>query len=373
MYKEKANKENNKTKLYVVMIIALYGIIAAAVIWKWGNSTLLGSLETFNNDDAKYIRSAWTLMETGVLTYENPSIPTAYIMPGLSYVLAAFFWLFGKVNGLFVFRIFQILIQCGSLYLIFLIAKKIFNEKVALIACILDAVYMVEIYVASLILMESMVKFLFLLLIYISIHAIEKNKLKLYAAAGVVWSLLCMFRPPLAAYPLIILIIWIKNKYSIKDIMKYTSLVFIIFCCIMSPWWIRNYREFNKFIPFTASSGNPFLQGTFINYDQSGGFGVEYREGDNFLEKNKNEMDMGIDRLKKYASKEPIKYFLWYTIGKTYHLWNKPFYWENSIGLILAGAVHYIVLLTAVLGIIQYYKNKHRKNIGASLLFQPLC
>ena len=38
---------------------------------------------------------------------------------------------------------------------------------------------------------------------------------------------------------------------------------------MMSPWWIRNYNIFHAFIPFTLATGNPMLQGTYINYDQS--------------------------------------------------------------------------------------------------------
>lgn len=60
---------------------------------------------------------------------------------------------------------------------------------------------------------------------------------------------------------------------------KYASIVLIVFCIIMSPWLVRNYKLFNTFIPFTASSGNLFLQGTFVNYDKSGGFGVLYENG----------------------------------------------------------------------------------------------
>ena len=168
--------EDKKTKYFIMGIISCFLIFSLIIIFRWGNSTLLGSLETFDNDDVKYIRSAWTLVDKGVLTYEDTVTPTVFIMPGLTYVLAGFTWIFGKMNGIIAFRVFQVLLQCGSLYLLFLIARKIFNSKIAIIACIIDALYFVETYVTSLVLMECLFKFLFLLLIYLSIYALNEKK-----------------------------------------------------------------------------------------------------------------------------------------------------------------------------------------------------
>ena len=136
-------------RFYVLIIIGLFAIISLITVLKWGDSNLLGSLQEFDNDDVKYVRSAWTLNEKGIVTYENTEDPTVYIMPGLTYVLAIITKIFGKVQGLVAFRVFQVIVQSFSLYLIFLIAKKAFNEKVAIIACIIDALYIVEIYVLA--------------------------------------------------------------------------------------------------------------------------------------------------------------------------------------------------------------------------------
>ena len=155
---------------------------------------------------------------------------------------------------------------------------------------------------------------------------------------------------------------------------KYASIVLGIFCIIMSPWWIRNYKQFNTFIPFTASSGNPFLQGTFVNYDQSNGFGVLYEKGDNYIESNKNEIKAGIERLKTYGKKEPLKYLSWYTLGKTWYFWRTPFYWNGIIGFILALIQHYFILITSILGIrLSVKKSSLRDNtliiLGTIIIF----
>jgi len=49
---------------------------------------------------------------------------------------------------------------------------------------------------------------------------------------------------------------------------KLGTVMFLAFVAVVSPWWIRNYREYGEFIPLAASSGNPLLQGTYVNYEQ---------------------------------------------------------------------------------------------------------
>lgn len=352
--------EDKKVKLGLILIETVFIIVALISIFKHGNSTLLGSLEKFDNDDVKYIRSAWNLVENGVLSYENINEPTVYIMPGLTLILSSFVIVFGKFQAIVAFRIFQVVLQVCSLNLLFFIGRKVFNSRVALVACIIDAIFIVEVYAANLILMEVIFKFILLLLIYLSIYALETKKTKYYQLAGIVWTLGCFFKPALAAYPLVILIIWINNKYKLKEMVKYVSIVLGIFCIFMLPWWIRNYNDFNMFIPFTKSSGNPFLQGTFVNYDQSEGWGVEYKGSENAIQSNENEIETGIERLKIYGSKEPLKYAYWYTLGKTFYLWRKPFYWDEILGVnyYLAAIEHYFILITAIIGIFNNIKAK---------------
>jgi hypothetical protein len=143
------------------------------------------------------------------------------------------------------------MLQVCSLNLLFFIGRKVFNSKVALIACAIDSIYIVEIYVENLIIMEVTFKFLFLLLIYLSIYALETKKTKYYALAG-------------------------------------------------------------------------------------------------------------IERLKIYGTKESLKFAYWYTLGKTFYLWDKPFYWYEILGVNYYWAFieHYFILITAIIGIANNGKAK---------------
>lgn len=354
MNKLKGMNEEKRINIYLIVIEIVFMGVAILSIFASGDSLLLGSLEKFDNDDVKYIRSAWNLIDNNILSYQNIKEPTVYIMPGLTFVLSFFMCIFGKINGIVAFKIFQVVLQGVSLYLLFLIGKKVFNSKVALIACFMDALYAAEIYAANLILMEVIFKFLLLLLIYISIYAIEKKSLKFYVLGGIVWALACLFRPTIAAYPLVVLIMWIKNKYSFSEMAKYTIVVTTVFCIIMAPWWVRNYKVFDRVILFTKSSGNPFLQGTFINYDQSKGLGVPYVKGKDALEGDENEIKAGLQRLKIYGKKEPLKYVTWYTLGKTFYFWRAPFYWIANISYVPVIIYHLVILYLGIYGMIKY-------------------
>lgn len=341
-------------KKKVLIIIEIIFLTAGLIsIFMYKDSMFLGSLDKFDNDDVKYIRSAWTLIDSGTLTYEDVSKPTVYIMPGLTVVLSLFMIIFGKMSGILAFKIFQLLLQGLSIYLVFLIAKKIFNESVAIIASALSLIYVADLFAANVILMECIFKFLLLLLIYISIHAVEKKWLFLYIVGGIVWGFSCFFRPTIGAFPIVVLIMWIKNKYKLSEMVRYSVVVLSLFCLVMSPWWIRNFKQFNMFIPFTKSSGNPFLQGTFINYDSSTGW-IGYEKTNNPIVNDENEFNAGLRRLEVYGKKEPLKYTCWYTVGKTIRFWRIPFYWREvfNISYTIAFWPHLLILILGVSGII---------------------
>ena len=155
--------EKGIIKLVLFSSCSLMFIMIIISIFHYGNSTLLGNFYSPNNDDVKYIRSAWTLAQTGNFIFHKPPAPTVFMMPGLPYVLAFFMKLFGQFGGITAIRIVQAILQVFSLLLIFYIARKIFDSKVAIIAVIFDLFYIVEFWVPNLILTETFFKFFVLI------------------------------------------------------------------------------------------------------------------------------------------------------------------------------------------------------------------
>lgn len=367
-------EEKKSIKLILAVCCILYFCFTVYTILKLGNSTLLGDLYKPNNDDVKFIRSAWTIVDTGVYVYHRPPNPTTFMMPGLPYTLAFFTLIFGKLPGLVAFRIFQALLQTFCLILVFLIGRKIFNSKVGIVAVVLELFYISEIWVPNLILTETIFKFFVLLLVYFSIFAIEKKELKYYILGGLSWGLAALARPTIALFPIVILIMWFLRKYSFKDILKYTLVVALTFSIVLSPWWIRNYNIFHEFIPLTEASGNPMLQGTYINYDRTDDT-LDYSKfnySNTLSERESNKVEIAISkyRLENLVPKDPLGYAYWYTIGKTKHQIGTPFYWIPiyDISTRSAAIYHMILLVFSLLGAILFFFNKQRNKMG-TLLF----
>lgn len=365
------NNEKRWITIFVVVIVIAASVLYVSTVIKYGDYFLLGSLETMDNDDVKYIRSADVLLKTGILAYHDINCPTVFIMPGHSFILALFMGLFGGMNsGIFAFRIFQALLQGFSIYLIFLIGREVFNSITGLIACLIDAVYIPELFSAGIVLTEVEFKVLLLLLIYISIYALKTGLTKYYLLGGVFWAVSCLIRPTAALYPIVILIMWILYRYPIITAFKNAAIACVIFAIILSPWWVRNYIRYDRFIPFTLSTGNPFLQGTYINYDQTRDY-TPYTPDVDVINTNRIEMETGKYRLKTYFKKYPLEYIYWYTIGKSWELWKSPFYWKTlySIGWNAASRYHLFILLLSIIGIAASIKRRDKNWL---ILFLPI-
>lgn len=377
------NLKNETKTIKILLSISctiLFSLIIISIFY-YGNSTLLGNFYNPNNDDVKFIRSAWILATTGNYTYHKPPSPTVFMMPGLPYTLAFLMKIFGEFGGITALRIVQAVLQVLSLLIIFFIARKIFNSKVAIVAVILDVTCIAEVWVPNLVLTETFFKFFVLCLVYFSLYAVEKNRTEYYVLGGLALSLATLFRPTIATYPIIILIMWIIKKIDFKQALKYTLVVMLVFSIVMSPWWIRNYSVFKKFIPFTMATGNPMYQGTFINYDQDSKKtdGLDYTnyntKDPKLSELERNEMEIAASkyRLKNLFPKQPLKFIYWYTIWKGWIQIRSPFYWKELFGVsFLASKIyHIILLLLSTLGIIAYFKDK-KKNIYAVLPFASI-
>lgn len=368
--------ENKVIKFILLLSCSLLFFSIIFCIFHYGNSLLLGNFYEPDNDDVKFIRSAWNLVQTGVYTYHKPPAPTVFMMPGLSYTLGFFMLIFGKFGGITALRIVQAIVQVLSLLLIFFIARKLFNSKVGAAAVVLNVLCVAEIWVPTLVLTETFFKFFVLCLMYFSIYALEKNKVKYYVWGGVFLALATLFRPTIATFPILILIMWVIKRVRFKDAVKYTAAVMIVFVMILSPWWVRNYNVFHRFIPLTLASGNPMWQGTYINYDRStmATDGLDYTNYDNHdpklteIERNDMETALSKYRLTNLFPRQPLQFIYWYTIGKGWIQIKSPFYWYEVFGISFTTAKNYhsLLLILCLAGIILYLREKN-KNILAVL------
>jgi len=323
----------SKTLIFVVLAAFLFLCIFASIYYN--DSLLLGSLEKFDNDDVKYLRSAKTLLETGQLTYNYPDQPTVFIMPGIVFLITPFVAIFGMEGAIIPIRIFFAVLQTFNIFMTFLIARKLFNSKVAIISIILSLFYLPNVYVTTVILTETPAYTCILLMIYMIMYGTEKSQKRYFVLGGIAWGIAVLFRPTMLAFPLVVFFYWLMKKVKFLDMVKFGLCALVPLVILMSPWVIRNYMTFGKFIPLTISSGNPKVLGTIIDYspeETERMYSVIERD-DLVYERNEIVEDTNnsiiADRIIEYNMKtRPLEYIKWNTIGKTYKNFSHPFMWK---------------------------------------------
>ena len=374
-------EDDKKYRLFLFLAIAILLGISIFEAIKNNNYFYIGNPVKLNNDDVRYLHTARLFLQTGQLYYYG--VPTAFIMPLFPLFLSGIMAIFGTGDsGVTAIRITQCLMQGVSLYFVYLIARELFNKKVAIIAAFLFALYLPEAVSPNLILTEVLFQFLFIIMLYFSIVAIKENKMIYYIITSVFWALTCLTRPNAAIFPLFIVIFWIVNKYTIKDMIKYTLVAFVTFTIFFTPWWVRNYNLKGHLILFTDSSANPKLLGAFI-FDAPPSFAkdIPIQDGYEKFEHNKYMSDEEQNNLANYIIEtgfktQPLKYTAWYTLGKTFMLYCIPYYWRPILGIsmVVMTGIHWIYIFLAILGIIfMLLKGNRNRNVGMLLTILTMC
>lgn len=269
------------------------------------------------HDAHNYDVMAKQFLERGFLGYAS-SAPNAYITPGYPLFLALLYKIFGYSQGspLTQVRIVQVILSTLTILLLYLLAKEMLNYRVAILSAFFSSIYLISVWVPTLILTETLYTFLFMLYLYIQVAAINRKSLKLNFISGVALALAVLVRPLIA--PLIILpYIYSFTKNKKKLWIKFFLANMLGFIVVMVPWWLRNVIVLNKFIIF-ATQEDPLLRGTYP-YD----IGVENIP-------YSNQKQEALKRLKEGFATQPLLYLQWYTIGKFEWLYFKIFYYVDE-------------------------------------------
>jgi 4-amino-4-deoxy-L-arabinose transferase-like glycosyltransferase len=389
--------KKRRVNVYLIAILAVFLVLQVAAVFMYGDNYYLGDLAQMdNNDDVKYIRTAINLIETSKLMYQDGDIksgvPTVFIMPGYPIFLAFFIKIFGLTGGLLAVRIVQGLLQAGIILLLYLIGRKYFNEWIARLASAMYVLYIPNISVSLLVLTETVFTFLFVLLIYLCFEAIETKRMRYYVWGGIVLGLAVMIRPTVLVFPAVVLILWLLKKYTFREMLKRALVVGCILMVFLVPWWIRNAIHFDRFIPLTAASGNPFAQGAVIGYgalphlDSSDPDKARTELGDEWVEAmlsgdsmkvDQAEMELGKVLFRNNWQENPWATMGWYTFGKLICFWVIPFYesphqyFESAIDqetfrvpFVVMTAYHWLLLLAAGLGtVLLFRKGQPRRRL----------
>lgn len=338
-------------------------MVSSAVVLSYNDYFLLGDPVKPNNDDVKYIQSAKVLLNEGTLVYNSGMEPSAFIMPGFVFILSGFMAVFGQDGGgVIAFRLFQCLLQAGAIYLVYIIARYMFSSRVAITASFISALYLPDYFSSGVILSESIFRVLILLLVCVTITAVQRKQWGLYAWIGVLVAAAAYFKPHASLYPVILLILWWVHQYTWKEMLRFISIIGVIYIVLLAPWWIRNLITFDQWITFTNSGGSPFLLGTRIDYQMppAGFFDAypQYDPSEIFKGSDSAAIAKALDILRYGFTHEPLTYLHWYTLGKLEGLYLEAYYWRPiwSISKAAMVTIQAILVACSVIGICFSYK-----------------
>jgi 4-amino-4-deoxy-L-arabinose transferase-like glycosyltransferase len=300
--------------------------------------------------------------------------PTAFRPPIYPLFLAVISSVAGY-NLLWV-RIFQAVIGALICVLVYFIATKVFDKKVAILSGSLCCLYPPLIVNVSEIMTETLFTFFLVLGIWL---IISKRSLLHLLLCGFVFGLALLTRPFIIFFfPFIFYWLLIHDKYkSTKGIV----ILLIGILIVLSPWTIRNYLQLNRFVPLSNIGGLALYNSYMVpkkgfGYNSLENVNDEYFKIDNETDKNKYLIEKSIEYIKKNPGKviklTAIKALLfvypfdgyWYPIsfGSKYNIFWGLVLCFATLGIVLhfddkndEKKIIYFLLISFLIGIIIFY------------------
>ncbi len=224
-------------------------------------------------DASEYDRDAVTLVHNGsfpesVATFHGG--PTAYHPPLFPVALAGVYKLVGTGSehtrwdaG----RVLEALLGAVTVLLIGLIATRLWDPRVGLIAAGIAAVYPPLILIGSSLLSESLFIPLVLAAVLAALQYRDDRRLRFAALAGVLVGLSALTRGNgiLLAIPIGFLV-WTTHPGGrgrlTRPALKAPALALAAAVLMLVPWTVRNLHTFHRFVPIATETGYA-LEGTY--------------------------------------------------------------------------------------------------------------
>ena len=270
--------------------------------------------QNINPDIWEYDTIALNLLSGKGYTY--PHLSNNYLFlgyPFYAYFSAAIHFITNR--NYLTLEIIQALIAAFCIIPLAAVARKIFNEKVAVIVSLLYSLHPGLIVYTGKIHELTLVVCFILLISYLAICCEPKKHILFIIGALIGFGIL--LRPTFIFFiPSFFIYLIVKKR--IKKAFLDSLIVILLAILIISPWIYRGYKKYNHFIFITTTSAenfwmgnNPMASGSALTKDNRPIFNVQDEE---FKEKALalNEIDQGYffrDEAIKYIKAYPLEFF----------------------------------------------------------------
>ena len=184
-----------------------------------------------------------------------------YMAPLYPYILAGIFKIFGANISSAI--IFQHVVGLLNLALVYLIAKKTFGERVAILSAIIYALHPLFPFNESKILLTTFTLFFYLLSIYLlTFHKKERPNYLLTFTAGIILGISVVQRPNILLFILLVIVwLYLLYKPNYKWVVVSSIILLVGVAIPISPVTIHNYKASGEFVFLTSNSGVNFYYG----------------------------------------------------------------------------------------------------------------
>jgi multisubunit Na+/H+ antiporter MnhF subunit len=179
--------------------------------------------------------------------------PTIDVPWGYGYFLALFYRIFGPSPAPAL--VAQVVLNALIPLLVYRIASREFDRRVAALATCLVAVLSFNTVYASTEASDSVCTFLFMLMLWSFVEARHRERWSMYIATGVLLGLAAQFRPNLLLLPAALAAFHVVGRrFTWRSIGQGMSLG-LVAAVMLAPWVLRNYRLTGEFIPTSTHGG----------------------------------------------------------------------------------------------------------------------
>ncbi|MEN3013173.1 MAG: glycosyltransferase family 39 protein [Endomicrobiia bacterium] len=267
---------------------------------------------------------AWNLVLSRGFVEPNDK-PTSVRPPIYPIFLATIYYIFGR--NYFVIYIIQSFISSLTNMLIFLLFNYIFNTKIAFLTALITSIWPAFVVYSGLICSETLYVFLFILFLIFYFKSYVTDNLKMYILTGCILGILNLTRSTIFLYPIFLMFFFMLFKLNKKIILN-NLIMFLISLIVISPWTVRNYLVFKRFLLINTAAAELFWSGTYIPWD---GICRHNRDEDfyklfNLENPVDNERKMIKEGIKNIIS-NPLGFVI-LSVKKFYRFWFKPIGFE---------------------------------------------
>ncbi len=196
--------------------------------------------------------------------------PAVRWMPGWPLLLAGVYAVFGELPkaGMILNAVLSALTAVGA----GILGSRLVSERVGLQSGLFYACWPGVIYFCATTYTETLFVFLFVSTLVALLCGSQSEGWRRggwFAASGITLGLCALVKAEPLALSLVIVPFLASIRSSPRELLRNAAIVFTLAGAVLLPWVVRNYAEFDRFIPTSASGGAIFHLGN--HYGATGG------------------------------------------------------------------------------------------------------